>query len=375
MLRKIIFLTFMLFQGVFSFLHAHAQEEADNQTQDEMLASMLMFGFRGIEIFNGTVFSDPSLNRLPFNFIIFDRDVTSNTDRNIQSPGQLKKLTGQLQSLSGKGVFIAVDQEGGQVRRLKPQKGFRELESAQRMGQENVHATIEKSSRLGEELNQLGINVDLAPVADVDSNPFNPLIGKLGRAFNSDPALAAAHALAFGQGLAKNRVIPVLKHFPGQGCAENDNHVDPVDITQCWNADVDLLPFAEIFRAGWPGMVMMGHLSLKSLDDKLPATLSANIVTGLLRHGMNWQGVIITDDMQMKGVQGDRTLKDNLRLAIEAGNDILLFGNNLEWDENLPRKVWDSLQELKREGSLTEERIRQSWERINALKKAYGIDA
>lgn len=348
-----------------------SQPDSSEPAVEEMLASMLMFGFRGA---NGeNVFPDFPQAGLPFNFILFDRDVGENSSRNIVSPEQVRNLTDSLQKISGKGVFIGVDQEGGQVRRLKPQKGFQDLESAQKMGQENVAATLEKASALGGELRSLGINLDLAPVADVDSNPYNPLIGRLGRAFSSDPALVAAHALAFGQGLAKNRVVPALKHFPGQGCADKDNHIDSLDVSQCWNADTDLLPFAEILKAGWPGMIMMGHISLKNLDPDLPASLSANIVTGLLRQGLNWQGVIITDDLQMKGAMGGRSLKETVRLAIEAGNDILVFGNNIEWDGELPRKVWQALTELQEEGLLSDARIRESWQRIFTLKKAYGI--
>lgn len=372
MLKKILpLLLFCLFaQGAWGA--APDSAESSEPASDEMLAAMLMFGFRGANSDN--VFPDFPQAHLPFNFILFDKDVTDNGSRNIISPEQLRRLTEGLQKISGKGVFIGVDQEGGQVRRLKPQKGFQDLESAQKMGQENVTATLEKATALGLELHSLGINLDLAPVADVDSNPYNPLIGRLGRAFSSDPQIVAAHALAFGQGLAKNRVVPALKHFPGQGCGDKDNHIDPVDVSQCWNADTDLLPFAEILKAGWPGMIMMGHLSLKNLDPDLPASLSANIVTGLLRQGLNWQGVILTDDLQMKSATGDRPLKDTLRLALEAGNDILLFGNNLEWDGELPLKVWRALSELREEGVLTDARIRESWERISTLKKAYGVE-
>lgn len=369
---------FLLFMSFYcsSSENVQAEEQKDTTpTTEEMLASMIMFGFRGSSITPQTIFANFNHSSLPFNFILFDKDVSTASSRNILSKDQLQKLTATLQGISGKGILIAVDQEGGQVRRLKPQNGFFDLESAQKMGQENISNTLEKATTLGAELFSLGINVDLAPVADVDSNPYNPLIGRLGRAFSSDPALVSAHALAFGQGLAKNHVIPVLKHFPGQGCAEKDNHLEPIEVSQCWNADIDLLPFAEIIKAGWPGMIMMGHISLQTLDPSLPASLSKNIVTGLLRQGMNWQGVIVTDDLQMKGATGSRSLKETLRLALDAGNDILLFGNNLDWDEDLPQKIWQALTDLQNEGSLTKERIHESWQRINALKKAYGIAA
>ena len=207
----------------------------------------------------------------------------------------------------------------------------------------------------------------MAPVADVDSNPLNPAIGRLGRAFSSDPAIVASHALAFGQGLAARGIVPVLKHFPGQGCAKEDSHLGLTDISQCWDGAPDLLPYAEIFRAGWPGMVMPGHLFHARLDPELPATLSRMVVTGLLRQGLGWQGVVISDDMQMKAISGRYGLRDAILLAVRAGVDILLYGNNLDWEEGLPEKVFATLRGLVDDGSISVERIKKSWERISAL--------
>lgn len=340
---------------------------------DTMLAAMLMFGFRGQELNPESSFGKLFTEGNPFNVILFDKDVTTSAPRNIQSPKQVTALTEVLEAAAGLPVFISADQEGGQVRRFKPDKGFLDLPSAQSMGQRAVRETLETAEALGKELKDLGVNMDLAPVADVDVNPYNPDIGRLGRAFNTDPTLVAAHALAFGQGLAKNGVIPVLKHFPGLGCSEKNSHLEPANLSQCWNPDVDLLPYAEIFKAGWPGAVLVGHLVIDNLDSALPASLSRNIVTGLLREGLGWQGVVISDDLQMKSVSGKRTLKETIMLAIDAGVDILLFGNNLEWVEDLPEQVWNALHELLKEGRLTEARVRQSWQRIDALKKAYNL--
>lgn len=338
---------------------------------ENMLGAMIMTGFRGASLDE----KDPFLNKIRQGqiggVILFDKDVTSNSSRNIQSPEQLKKLCGQLQSAAPGFLFIGIDQEGGQVRRLRPQKGFMDLPSAQAMGQSSSHETYALAEKLGKELHDLGVNVDLAPVADVDTNPFNPAIGRLGRAFNSDAVLAAQHALAFGQGLAKADVIPTLKHFPGQGCASKDSHLEAMDVSDCWNANVDLLPYAEIIKAGWPGMIMIGHILHKELDASLPASLSQNIIDGLLREGLGWRGVVISDDLQMKAASQGRDLKEIIYLAVQAGNDILLFGNNLEWDGELADKVWRSLNELVAENRLSESRIRESWRRISALQEAY----
>ena len=336
-----------------------------------MLGAMLMCGFRGAELSPDDPFLAAVKTGRVGNVILFDRDVTSGGERNIRSPEQVRRLTETLRAAAPGPMFIAVDQEGGQVRRLKPQKGFFDLPAAQRLGQGSIPETRETAERLGEELASLGINVDMAPVADVDSNPHNPVIGRLGRAFSSDPAIVATHALAFGQGLAARGVAPVLKHFPGQGCAKEDSHLSLTDITQCWDGATDLLPYAEIFRAGWPSMVMPGHLFHARLDPQLPATLSPMVVTGLLRQGLGWQGVVISDDMQMKAISGRYGLRESILLAVRAGVDILLYGNNLEWEEGLPEKVFETLRGLVEDGSIAKERVRKSWERIAALHARY----
>lgn len=353
-------------------LPCQAAYGAEPAPLDRMLGAMLMLGFRGATLPANDTFRQMVSEGKIGNVILFDRDVASGKERNIASPEQLKALTTSLRQAASGPIFISIDQEGGQVRRLKPQKGFLELPSAQAMGQGSPAATLELAQKAGQEMHDLGINMDLAPVVDVDSNPFNPAIGRLGRAYGSDAANVAAHALAFGQGLAKNGVVPVLKHFPGQGCASADSHLGLTDITQCWNAETDLKPYADIFRQGWPGAVMVGHLFQGNLDAALPATLSKNIVTGLLRQGLGWQGVVISDDIQMKSISEGRELKDVMAQAIEAGIDILILGNNLEWDPELPAKAWAAIRALVDEGRLTEARIAESWQRIAELHAAYG---
>ncbi len=337
---------------------------------DQMLGSMLMLGFRGSDLEENDPFLAMIRDGKIGNVILFDRDVSENAARNILSPAQLAMLTGKIRKAAAKPIFIAVDQEGGQVRRLKAQKGFFDLPSAQFMGQGNPRATFDLADEAGAEMARLGINLDLAPIVDVDTNPFNPAIGRLGRAFSSDAQNVARHALAFGLGLAKNGVAPALKHFPGQGCANVDSHLGQTDVSQCWNPEIDLLPYAEIFRQGWPGAVMTGHLFLRNLDAGQPATFSRKIITGLLRESLGWQGVVISDDLQMKGASEGRKLKELMALAIDAGVDILLLGNNLEWDPDLPQKAWSALKELADEGTLSSDRIRQSWQRVNALHES-----
>lgn len=351
---------------------ACAQENVAHEPNlDQMLGAMLMLGFRGAALGADDPFLKMVAEGKIGNVILFDRDVTEGKPRNITSPEQVKKLAASLREVAPGSIFIGIDQEGGQVRRLKPQKGFFDLPSAQAMGQGSPHATLEIASQLGHELKDLGINLDLAPVVDVDSNPYNPAIGRLGRSFGTDAENVARQALAFGQGLARNGVAPTLKHFPGQGCATEDSHLGLPDISTCWNAEVDLRPYADIFQQGWPGLVMTGHLFHKGLDPDLPATLSKRIVTGLLRQGLGWEGVVVSDDLQMKAIADGRSLQEIMHLAIDAGVDILLLGNNLEWDEELPQKAWTAIRGLVDDGRISEKRVRQSWDRIAALHSVY----
>lgn len=345
-----------------------AQEVPVGADLDHMLGSMLMLGFRGAALAPDDPFLAMIKDGKIGNVILFDKDVSDNSPRNIISPEQLGRLTESIKSAAGGPILIGIDQEGGQVRRLKAQKGFFDLPSAQVMGQASPKGTFDLADQSAREMAKLGINLDLAPVVDVDTNPFNPAIGRLGRAFSSDAQTVARHALAFGMALAKNGVVPTLKHFPGQGCAKEDSHLGLADISQCWNPEIDLLPYAEIFSQGWPGAVMTGHLFQRDLDNDLQATFSKKIITGLLRDGLGWQGVVISDDLQMKGAGGGRELKELMQLAIEAGVDIILLGNNLEWDPALPQKAWQTLRALVDEGKVTPDRVRQSWNRISALR-------
>lgn len=338
---------------------------------DHMLGSMLMLGFRGASLPQNSPFLQMIREGKIGNVILFDKDVATGAQRNVVSPDQLGKLCAAIKAAAATPIFIAIDQEGGQVRRLKAQKGFFNLPSAQSMGQGNPHTTLELASEAGREMARLGINLDFAPCVDVDTNPFNPIIGRLGRAFSSDAQIVARHALAFGLGLAKTGVAPVLKHFPGMGCAKEDPHTGSADVSQCWKPDIDLLPYAEIFRQGWPGAVMTAHIVQSNLDPSLAATFSKKIITGLLREGLGWEGVVISDDLQMKGAAEGKDLQELMLSAIDAGIDILLFGNNLQYDPDLPAKVWQQLRLLVDEGKVSEERIRESWRRISALHAAF----
>ncbi len=342
---------------------------------ETMVGQMIMTGFRG----TGQSPLSPDLILLLEDIragriggvIFFDLDwATRKRGRNIVSAAQVKQLTTLLQEKSPIPLFIAVDQEGGRVRRLSAAQGVPDGPSAAELGKKSPADTRAAAEKLGKALRNLGINCNFAPVADLASNPDSPAIGKLGRAFSADPHWTAEHARAFAQGLGDARVASSYKHFPGHGSATADTHLGLTDITRTWRPE-ELIPYQAVnLPQDTPLMMMTGHLFHKDLDPELPASLSRRITTDLLRKKLGWQGVVITDDVQMNAVRHFFNLEDTLKLAVLAGADIVLAGNNLDHSPDLGRKMYIALLKLVREGKIPEERIRESWLRIKALKES-----
>lgn len=338
-----------------------------------MAGQMLMVGFRG----TGEAPLSPDLvQMLPMirsgqlgGVILFDVDwQTKKRGRNIVSSTQVKALTKILGADAPIPLFIAVDQEGGAVRRLKPEHGVPATPSASAMGQATPQETRDAAKALGQKLHALGINVDFAPVADVAIAPQSPVIGAVNRAFSNDPALVAAHASQFAKGLGDAGVISAYKHFPGHGSALADTHHGLTDISATWTKQ-ELAPYrASALPTDTPLMIMTGHLFNRKLDPSLPASLSQRVVTDLLRKELGWQGVVVTDDLQMRAITSQYSPKDAVRLAVLSGTDILLSGNNMAHSPDEARMLHAILVQLVKKGEISEERIFQSWQRIRALK-------
>lgn len=312
--------------------------------------------------------------------ILFDRDVTTRSpERNIISPKQVRALSAALQAAAGASpaglpLFVAVDQEGGRVQRLKPERGFTQYPPARQLGQGTTGETRLRAVAMGRELADVGVNLNFAPVVDVDVNPDSPAIGRLGRAYGSDPRAVAAHAAAFINGMAQAGVVSCLKHFPGHGSARADSHLGVTDVSatrrpeELWPYRTLLRPAGNAWADGWGGMVMVGHLYDNRLDAAHPATLSRPTIDGLLRRDIGWRGVVITDDLQMGAITDRYPLEEVVFRAVDAGADILLFGNNLRWQPDLTARVHATLTGLVQSGRISEDRIRQSYQRVTRLK-------
>ena len=335
----------------------------------DMIGQMLLVGFRGATLDDDAPILRDIRERNLGGVILFDRDVLlGSSGRNIESPEQVRALTARLQAEAATPLFIAVDQEGGRVRRLKEERGFPAAPSARAMGQASPAATRLEGERTGELLAGLGVNVNFAPVADVDVNPDSPAIGRLERSFSADPDAVADHALEFCRGQQSQGVLSCLKHFPGHGGATEDSHLGLTDVSRTWTP-AELRPYEILIPLGACPMVMAGHIFVRQLDDARPASLSPAVLTGLLRRKLGFDGLIVSDDMQMKAITAHYGAAEAMVMAVAAGTDILVFGNNLEYDPDIAAKAVDALERAVMDGRLPKGRIEESFRRIQAAKR------
>ncbi len=285
---------------------------------------------------------------------------------NIQDPDQLRSLTGGLGKIGKIPLFLGVDEEGGDVARLANKYGFDlpKYKSAAAVGLGVPEDAYEMGRTIGGYLKDYGFNLDFAPVADVNTNPDNPVIGS--RAFSADPEVAASMAAAFARGLREAGILPTFKHFPGHGDTGEDSH-SGMAVTNRSREEMrscEWLPFA---MAGEGDLVMVGHISAPALTgDDTPATMSRTVVTDILRGELGFSGLVVTDSLAMGAITQYYTPEEAAVAALEAGCDLLLM------PEDLPRAMEGVLSALD-SGRLTIDRIRESVERILNYKIQLGI--
>ena len=331
-----------------------------------------MVGFRGTSI--GP--DDPITRSLEAGLggvILFDKDPVTGI-RNIESPAQLARLTGSLRAAAPSNLFIAIDQEGGQISRLKPDRGFPATRSQAEIGAtDDPDEAFAFGGAMGETLAAAGIDLDLAPVVDVNVNPTNPAIGLLDRSFSADPAIVAAMAEAEIQGLHEYGVRAVIKHFPGLGSASTNSDFDRVDVTDTWTEE-ELDPYEILIATGLPDAIMTGHIVNDTIDPGIPASLSVATVDGLLRGRLGWTGAVMTDDLGAEAITTRYTRAEAVALALDAGNDLLLFANQTRYVPDLAEKLVVTILRLVETGRITEARIDESIDRLDILAFGAAIE-
>jgi len=336
---------------------------------DVKIGQMLMVGFRGLEADNEHFIVRDIRERHVGGVVLFDYDVpTRQAVRNIESPSQVKALIASLKSVSASPLVVAIDQEGGIIARLKERHGFPPTVSHKHLGKLNdLEMTHKQATLVAKTLADLGINLNLAPVVDLCINPDNPIIARHERCFSADPLAVTHHALQFIRAHHERGVLCALKHFPGHGSSTEDSHLGLTDVTRTWSR-VELDPYIRIIEAGQADAIMTAHVFITKLDDRYPATLSQAAITGILRKELNYDGVVISDDMQMGAIINHYGFEMAVRKAIEAGVDILVFANNSVYEEDVARRAIGVIRELVQAGTISEARIDESYRRIYRLK-------
>lgn len=336
-------------------------------TLDEDIGMMLLVGFRGTEIDSTrnpeiiTALRDYHAGSV----ILFDYDVPTGTrGRNIKNAEQLKQLCKQLRTYNPD-LLIGIDQEGGYVSRLAKRYGFPVIPSAQKCAAKGDDTVRHYADLTGKMLEELGINLDFAPVADVNVNPHCPVIGGIERSFSGDPTVVKHCCDIWNQELHRHHVVSSMKHFPGHGSAKGDTHKGLVDVTDTWQRH-ELEPYRNL--DGNHQMVMTAHVVNHQLDPSgLPASLSPKI-TSCLRDTLGFEGVIVTDDLAMGAIVSQYSFEKAVRLAVLAGADLLCLSNNGgTYDVNMVPRAVKVIKQMVADGEVTEERIRQSASRIRSL--------
>jgi len=328
-------------------------------TLEEKIGQMFQVGFIGTEV---TSDIKEMIDNYHVGGIIYFK-------RNIKSLQQLSSLSNELQILSankrsGLPLVISTDQEGGRVNRLT---GGTHFPGNMVLGAARKSSLAKKSGwAIAGQLKAVGINMDFAPVLDISNNPLNLAIGT--RSFGGDPHLVADLGVAFIKGMQEEGIIACAKHFPGHGDTAVDSHLE-LPVIECRKErleKVEIYPFKQAIKAGVDS-IMTAHIYVPAIESRkgIPATLSYNILTNLLREELGYTGIVITDCLEMKAIADNFGTVEGSIMAIEAGTDIVLVSHSLDKQKAAIEAVTRAL----KEGKISEERINQSVLRILRLKE------
>lgn len=339
------------------------------------IGQLIIAGFRGNSINKS---SDIVKYIKDFNIggvILYDEDleIGGPGSRNIISPKQLKGLIEELQGYTEKTLLISVDQEGGEVHRLKSLYGFTDTPPWKQIGLlNNELMTKQFSDNIALDLSKAGINLNFAPVVDLDYGK-DSIISDSNRAFTDDPEKLIKHAEIFIKSHREKGIMTSGKHFPGLGSAITDTHEGFTDLTKTWSVK-DLQPFNELIKSQELDIVMISHALDKKLDPIFPASLSKKIIKGMLREDLGFNGVVICDDPSMRAISDHYSLKEIFKLMLNAGVDLFCLGNNLIYDNEYIPKSIEAILELINNKEIKIERIHESISRIDVLKRKYNLN-
>jgi beta-N-acetylhexosaminidase len=316
-------------------------------------ARLLTVGFAGKTL-------DPELGAL------LDRGVGGVVlfSRNVGTPAEVAELTRALKRRAGRPLLTAIDQEGGSVARLR--NGFTRLPPLRALGERGDAALARELGQVvGAELSAVGIDWDFAPVLDVDTNPDNPVIGA--RSLGADPERVAELGVAFARGLVERGVAACGKHFPGHGDTQQDSHLHLPRLPHAHERleRIELTPFRAAIAAGVPS-IMAAHIVFEALDAERPASMSPAVLE-LLRKNLGYDGIVVTDDLEMKAIADHFAIEDVVELGLAGGVDVFLVCHTAA----LAHRAIDAIVRSVQSGRVSEETLKVALERVTRFSEHF----
>ncbi len=340
------------------------------QSIEQKAASLLIVGVDGQSLNPNNHIIEDIRDKGVAGIILFGHNVAK-PDVCSSPREQLTQFVTDLKSIRKSPLLIAIDQEGGYVNRLKEVSGFRPMLSHFDVAQSGDEAYIrEQAALIASEVASVGINLNFAPCIDVNVNPECPVIGRFERSFSSDENVVSHCARIYVEEHHKQGVLTTLKHFPGHGNSLADSHFGLTDITATWS-EKELVPYRDLMESSHCDAVMVSHLFNQNIDPDYPATLSHATIQGVLRDKLGWRGAVITDDMQMQAITDHYGFDEAVVLALNAGVDLFIVGNNIYKSEyNIVDKFVEIVVEALDSGKLSMDTLNQAVERATRFVEA-----
>ncbi len=333
---------------------------------ERMIGQMIVVGFVGTDSNDPGVVAvrEQLRNGLIGGVLLFEH--------NVRSPEQVQALNASIHRAGGSTApLISIDQEGGAVQRLTPRSGHGAFPSPAQVagtgGADPGGRALSLYTEMAGELKTAGFNVNFGPNVDLNTNPDSPIIGRLGRSFGADPGQVLKYAAIFNLAHRNANILTAAKHFPGHGSSRTDSHVAFTDISTTWNP-MELKPFADI--ANDVDMVMVGHLYHPQFSDGpgIPASLSERAISSL-RNDIGFNGVIVSDDMEMGALREHFSFEDRIVRAVAAGTDLLLFANRIVPLDDLGARIHSVILCSVRSGTIPRTRVEQAYRHITTMKR------
>ena len=329
---------------------------------DEMVGQMIILGFNGNTVKSkGFKTVLEQVEKGEIGGVIFFED-------NIKNKEEFLKMTTALKNSKAKiKPFISIDMEGGYVLRMNENNGFKNFKSAKEVSNLTTKEAYKEYSDMAEELAKMNINLNFAPCVDLAINK-DSIIETKERSYSSDPKIVVKYAKEFIEAFDDKKIATSIKHFPGHGSPTGDTHLGFVDATNTYKEE-ELIPYMELANLKPTQTVMISHLYNKNIDARFPSSLSYNTIEKFLRIQTDFKGVTITDDLDMGAIRKNYELYEIVPLAINAGENVLLFSNRGNGDDKLAKKINLIIKNELIEGLILPSNILESYKKIIKLKK------